>query len=107
MNQLQFRQGDVFVVAVESIPDDATPEEREQGTIVLGDGKATGHKHQIESRDASSLRTKSGERYLRIRKHAVRLFHEEHSPVELPPGNYKIVRQREYESGEWTRQVAD
>ena len=35
------------------------------------------------------------------------LKHEEHSPVVLPPGNYRVSIHTEYQPGELPRQVAD
>jgi hypothetical protein len=32
--------------------------------------------------------------------------HEEHDPIRIPPGAYRVVRQREYEPRGW-RAVAD
>ena len=44
--------------------------------------------------------------YLRVGEEGVRIIHEEHDPIILDPGNYEIVRQREY-SPEQIRNVAD
>jgi hypothetical protein len=109
---LSFRQGDVLLLAVEALPADAVPEPR-AGRIVLASGEATGHAHAIEERDARAF-THEGERYL-LTKSRAQLIHEEHAPIEVPPGTYRVVLQREYVPGpmragrpsaQW-RQVAD
>ncbi|MGH9523996.1 MAG: hypothetical protein ACRD3E_15850 [Terriglobales bacterium] len=43
---------------------------------------------------------------MRVGSDGVRIVHEEHAPIVLPPGDYEIVRQREY-SPEEIRNVAD
>jgi hypothetical protein len=35
------------------------------------------------------------QRFLRVEAESS-LLHEEHAPVAVPPGNYRVVRQREY-----------
>ena len=90
--------------------------ERDDGRIVLAYGEATGHAHAIADADAELIELETGERFL-VTARGVSLRHEEHAAVELPPGSYRVVRQREYapapdddESGddtEDTRYVAD
>ena len=90
---LQFRQGDVLLVAVEAIPDDAKRQPR-HGRLVLAEGEATGHVHAIAEPDAREFRV-GDERYVLIRS-AAQLIHEEHATIDLPPGAYRVVIQREY-----------
>ena len=80
---LTFRQGDVLLVSVEAIPPGARPEPRER-RIVLAEGEATGHAHAIWEPDARTF-THDGQRYLLTRSIA-QLVHEEHAPIEVPPG---------------------
>lgn len=91
---LTFRQGDVLLVEVEDIPEDASPEPR-HGRIVLAEGEATGHAHAVHERDARTF-TYEGERFL-LTKSKAQLIHEEHGPIEVPEGAWRIVIQREYE----------
>lgn len=103
-----YRQGDVLIVAVDSIPDDATALARTKRGVVLAEGEVTGHAHRIPSRHASLYRTETDARYLRVMGPApVALRHEEHQTVELPPGNYRVSIHREYQPGELPRQVQD
>lgn len=44
--------------------------------------------------------------YLTVGDAGVSIVHEEHGPIELPTGNYEVVRQREY-SPEEVRNVFD
>ena len=91
---LSFRQGDVLLVEVPQIPTDAEPEAR-SGRIVLAEGEATGHAHAIHERDARTF-TYEGERFLLTRSKA-QLVHEEHGPIAVPEGAWRVVIQREYE----------
>lgn len=106
-----FRQGDVLLVAVEALPEQAQPEPR-GGRIILAEGEVTGHAHAVEEHDARTF-THEGERYL-LTKSKAQLIHEEHAPIEVPPGAYRVVIQREYEpdpvrsvtpSQQWRRMV--
>lgn len=89
------RQGDILIVAIAGDPPkDARVVEREVGGIVLAYGEATGHAHRIRSRHARLLEH-DGQRFLKVDE-ALDLTHEEHGPIHLAPGAYRVVRQREY-----------
>jgi hypothetical protein len=96
-----YRQGDVLLVPVETIPSDA---KRVPAPIILAHGEATGHAHEIKSRNAKLFES-TGKRFLRLTKTAI-LEHQEHDPVTLPSGDYEVIRQREYHPEE-IRNVAD
>ncbi len=110
-----YRQGDVLV---ERIADRDFPDEREaiapdQGRVVLAYGEVTGHAHAIPAEDAVFVqhsratrgRTEGNVTYLETAR-AVPIRHEEHAPIELPPGKYRVIRQREWDD-EQDRIVAD
>ena len=103
--QTQFRQGDVLIERVASIPTNATARAREQGHVVLAHGEVTGHAHAIREGGAALLDTPDGLTYLRLDE-VSQLMHEEHATIELPAGGYRVTRQREY-SPEEIRNVAD
>lgn len=103
-----YRQGDVLLVAVPNIPEDARPLPRDQGRVVLALGEATGHAHAIADPQAALLETELGERFVHVlREGGVLLRHEEHGPVLLPQGAYQVRRQREYAPGAGPRMVTD
>ena len=91
---LHFRQGDVLLLAVDALPEGATAERR-SGRIVLAEGEVTGHAHAIAEPDARAF-THEGQRYL-LTKSVAQLVHEEHAPIEVPAGTWRVVIQREYE----------
>jgi len=97
-----------MIVSVDAIPPDAKPVARSSRGVVLAEGEVTGHAHRIPSRHAKLMRTELDVRYLRVTGPApVALLHEEHSPVKLPPGNYRVTIHTEYQPGALPRQVQD
>ncbi len=104
----QYRQGDVLLVRVKPRRGAAlTPVERAGGRIVLAEGEATGHAHVIDSPMADLYEDRLARRYLKLDGPA-ELRHEEHDPVALQPGIYRVLRQREYAPGPGaTRRVRD
>lgn len=101
-----YRQGDVLIIPVDSVPSNTETVPRDQGRIVLAYGEVTGHAHAIVAPYAA-LVAKGAERFLTVKgTKAAFLRHEEHREIRLPPGNYQIIRQREY-TPEEVRNVAD
>lgn len=91
-----YRQGDVLIRKVASIPKGVKPIELDKGRIVLAYGEVTGHAHAIVDPNAAFvINSETQQRYLEC-KAPVELKHEEHSKIELPAGNYEIVQQKEY-----------
>ena len=87
---------------------------------ILAFGEATGHIHQIRMKDMlekaevtlhmPSFRT-AGEdtpQAFEVREETVTLTHEEHNPLDVPPGKYvvRIVREFDHMTGR-SRYVAD
>lgn len=108
----QIRQGDVLLVQLDETPEQflergrhaLQPVGRERGRLVLAHGEATGHAHVIESEDASLVtEEQAAELYLLVQGTApAPLVHEEHDTLDVPPGVYRVVRQREYRApGDW------
>jgi len=89
----QYRQGDVFLMEVNTLPSSATPEAASE-KIVLAYGEVTGHSHSVRMEDAKLYRHNE-DSYLVVENQA-NLIHEEHDTIALPAGIYKVVRQREY-----------
>ena len=109
---MQIRQGDVFL---ELIEDTASIElgERvplERGAIVLAHGESTGHSHAIRDSGATLFfgkdKAANADRFLRVLR-PVSLLHEEHAPVDLVPGLYRVRRQREFTDDMEPRVVQD
>lgn len=99
-----WRQGDVFIItaAEADIPADAAVQRP-----VLAEGEVTGHSHRLEDPLAGQvLRSRSGGLFLKITDGPAQVIHDEHGPITLPAGQYRIRIQREYHPKE-IRQVID
>ncbi len=98
------RQGDLLIVKVEKIPETAV----RRDARILAEGEATGHMHEL---DLGEVYEKGDTLYFRVPEgKPATLNHPEHGPVTFEPGEYKVIRQREYASGNWKqdwRRVAD
>jgi len=106
---VHYRHGDVIIERVTSVPHSTTLVPRDQhGRIILAAGEATGHHHTIADREAEFVRTETDERFLRVMAASgVTLVHEEHAAITLPPGDYRIKIQREYQPNALPRRVVD
>ena len=101
-----FRQGDILLVKVDvgQLTDKFKEVLSDNGRIVLAYGETTGHAHALPA-STSTLYAWEDNRLLKvIGKTAVK--HEEHAPIALLPGVYRVIRQREY-SPEAIRHVSD
>lgn len=95
----QVRQGDVLLVPVDAelaaeLAADARPLPRATGRVILAEGEVTGHAHAIRAAGATLLAA-GPDRFLRVTA-PVSLDHEEHAPISVGPGTYRVVIQREY-----------
>jgi hypothetical protein len=97
----QYRHGDVLIEEVKSLP---AIREKLPHTI-LAHGEVTGHCHRIKEPGAELFSTPEG-LFLQVRATPVSVVHEEHRPITLAPGIYRVWRQREY-SPEEIRIVRD
>jgi len=104
-----FRQGDVALVRVTSVPADAKKRAKENGRVILAHGEVTGHAHRVEGGNAALLDAPDGTVYLTIDElfGGATVVHEEHATIELKPSAYKVIRQREWTDAQEPRQVAD
>ena len=106
-SRTMYRQGDILLVCATSLPPKAKPLPRDaRHRVVLALGETTGHAHALLDRDVTLYETEDAARFLDIRRAAATLVHEEHGAITVPPGVYRVVRQREY-APEAIRTVAD
>jgi hypothetical protein len=92
---IQFRQGDVLLELVESAElGKEIPRDPQRG-VVLAYGEATGHAHAIADSGATLYfgkdKAANADRFLRVLR-PVSLRHDEHAPVALVPGLYRVRR---------------
>ena len=98
-----YRQGDVLVFK-RPIPEDAIKQPK-GNRIILMEGESTGHAHALYEPNKADEYAANDEIFLRILEPTA-LRHEEHGPIELPPGDYLSVGQFEY-TPEEIRRVLD
>lgn len=111
-----YRQGDILLVKINNIPKDAI-KQKKQDLIILAFGEKTGHCHAVKSNAVQEFKQKE-DRFFKIGKTVI-LSHglleeikkkekvsKDHNIIEIPPGLYRLIHQREY-SPEKTRRVSD
>lgn len=114
-----YRQGDVLIVPIGGAADQTPPavvaaavagvqpaSRNQRGRMVLALGESTGHAHAVVGKGALYPAASAFEPMYLSLPEGGRVVHEEHAAFTLPPGWYRVVRQREYEPGS-VRMVAD
>lgn len=122
------RQGDVAIFRVAALPPGAMLRKRECGRIVLAHGEVTGHAHAIREQSVAHFDAPNATEAARqllasvgltieITEHnapsfldvtvAATVQHEEHAALALDPGQYIVLRQREWSDAEEPIQVLD
>jgi hypothetical protein len=105
MNEM-FAQGDLLIERVTDVePTGAMMSADQTGAIVLAEGELTGHRHAIYERvtmfrdDALAREIPAGlyVGHVKVSGGPATLLHEEHAPVSLSAGTYRVRRQRELE----------
>lgn len=102
------RQGDVLIERI----DKPTGVELKpvKGPVILAEGEATGHHHAIAEfrgiRMAGTMNPAIGQEMILSIPAPIEVTHQEHAPIQLPKGTYRMTRQREY-SPRAVRNVAD
>lgn len=101
MQRFIARQGDVLIKRVAEIPEGLKKVPLDRGRVILAYGEVTGHAHVVVGDVeflTADLEDMEG-RFLRVEQEA-QVVHDEHDTVILPPGEYEIIRQREYTSAD-------
>jgi hypothetical protein len=97
-------QGDLLLEKVPDIAPSGTIAENAEGAaMVLAEGEASGHRHAIRERvimfrDDSLARDIPAGLYVghvQVNSPSARVTHDEHAPLTLRRGTYRVRRQRE------------
>jgi hypothetical protein len=86
-----YRHGDVLIQKVAKLP----AERKQLKHRTLAHGELTGHSHSIKEKNCT-LWQAGTELFLQVGGDFVTVIHQEHGPIELPKGYYRVWRQREY-----------
>ena len=99
-----FAQGDLLLERVaDTAPSGTVTENLEGVAMVLAEGEESGHRHAIAERVtmfrdeklAADIPTGLYIGHVQVASPSARVTHEEHAPITLPRGTYRIRRQRE------------
>lgn len=106
MNQF-LRHGDILLRPVSKAAGELIHEGME---YVVAEGEATGHRHTLSTQTKNGIRVfqdAEGNRYLDVTGQA-RIRHQEHKELEVEPGHYQVVIEREFDYfSQEIRRVAD
>ena len=108
--QTLYRQGDILIRRIEGIPT-AAKAQPAANSLTIALGESTGHAHVLVAPAGSNIQAiapyhdETDTLFFSLMTDAF-LRHDEHATIELPPGEYQVVRQREY-SPEEILTVAD
>ena len=99
-------QGDITFI---KISDREIESEKHDGSFIVGFGEATGHHHRVTVQKPQDMEiVKVGDGFLLRVKTEALVTHEEHKPITLEPGTYRVGHEREMD---WfslsTRNVID
>lgn len=105
-NEQWYQQGDVIMEPA-GIPEGAKAVAARERGFVLAEGEMTGHAHVIDRVADIEFMEKDGLFYI-VNKKPVTVRHEEHKPLTLPAGTWRVRGVREYDHfAEEARRVAD
>ena len=89
-----YRQGDLLFIE-DKLPENTEQVAREDGKLILARGEATGHAHTIRT-PGVELHLLDGRRWVVAPDGGTTVTHEEHVPLSLPLGVWRVAQQREY-----------
>ena len=101
-------QGDMMLIRIDQLPDDAKPAKAENGAFILTHSE-TGHHHVVMERPTVRLFSAMDQfrSYLVVEDQPAVLEHlrttDTHEALEIKPGIYEVRRQREYSPQGWQR----
>jgi hypothetical protein len=99
MEKKLYRHGDVLFEKIDQIPDMHFGEKSaDEKSGIVQRGESTGHAHLVADMETAGVELFSSwrERFLRAEREFV-LTHQEHKPLALPAGNYRIRIAKEFD----------
>lgn len=95
MDKMLIQQGDILFVMVDAMPENVTEKSGSRpGLVTFAEGESTGHHHSCRADDVTLYEDRNGTLWCRVKKE-VDVTHQEHGPVHLPAGEYRIGIVRE------------
>ena len=90
------QQGDVLIIEVSKIPEGAKRITPTKCGLVLAEGEATGHAHAIIDVAEVEAYTLEEQFFLKVGAPVI-VTHEEHKPITIEPGTWRVAIVREYD----------
>lgn len=87
-----WRHGDVLIAPTTSLPVNA----KLRPSVVLAYGEITGHSHRVKDPRTAEVWEQGNLLFLKVVADETTIIHEEHKPIVLPRGVYRVWMQREY-----------
>lgn len=85
-----YQQGDVLIFTTNEIPQDCKEvKPNKSGNLTLAEGEVTGHSHTLDKECGTLFRDNLNQLWLETNK-TTTIKHQEHKPVTIPKGKYKI-----------------
>lgn len=86
-----YRHGDVDIIQISELPKNLT----KLNTDVLAEGETTGHSHKLDGRFTIYQEPQTELKFMFVEA-PTKIKHEEHTTIEIAPGIYKILIEREF-----------
>jgi hypothetical protein len=107
---MKYQQGDVLLTKIDESEEKDTIRNKQlkkdiMNKVVIRYGEATGHHHRFELKDLAPGTEVAGYGHqhsdrvdvIKVDGGAATMIHEEHNPINIPPGMYKISQVREFD----------
>jgi len=95
MNKRLVQQGDVLFHLVDSLPKNIKKAKCvRKGLVTFAEGEVTGHHHSCVADGVALYEDENGTLWCEVEKETT-VTHQEHKPVTLNPGSYKVGIVRE------------
>lgn len=105
--QTVFRQGDVILRKIKTLPKNREAKPSEGGLVILAYGEVTGHHHSLPSSKVKHFTIPGTQAtIIEVAEALAELSHQEHATINIPQGFYEVIQQREYHPQE-VRRVQD
>ncbi len=109
MSKKLVQQGDVLLFKEEKLPTGMKKMKAENGRLIFAKGEATGHHHSVAVDEGVTLwKDKNGTLWASVEADKATIIHQEHKPVTVKKGNYRVGLVREVDPfAEEIRKVKD
>ncbi len=92
MTQKYYRQGDILFEKVDSFNENG----QQLDTKTVAKGEKTGHHHSFREQDQVLLYGTQEPEMVVVESEVAQITHQEHKPIELEKGIYKVTREQGY-----------